>query len=61
MSQPIARFGESWGSYPVLRVFDHKGDDLAGRLDGNPLRGRLPIVAILDQLERGRAAFEATP
>jgi len=41
----------------VLRVFDHAGADLAGRLDGNPVRGRIPIDDILAQLERGRAAY----
>ena len=39
-SQPYERFGESYGSYPVLRVHDHAGGDLAGRLDGNLVRGK---------------------
>lgn len=56
-TQPFERFGESYGSYPVLRVHDHQGNDLAGRLDGNPTRGRIAVEDILAQLERGRAAF----
>jgi hypothetical protein len=57
-SQPYERFGESFGSYPVLRIHDHDSDDLAGRLDGNPVRGRIPVDDVLDQLERGRQAFQ---
>jgi hypothetical protein len=56
-SKPYERFGESWGSYPVLRIHDHEGNDLAGRLDGNPLRGRIPVEDMLAQFERGRSAF----
>ena len=57
-SQPFERFGESYGSYPVLRVHDHRGRDLAGRLDGNPVAGRIPLDAVLDQLTRGLGAFQ---
>ncbi len=46
-----------YGSYPVLRIHDHVGQDIAGRLDGNPVRGRIPIDDMLAQLERGRRAF----
>jgi hypothetical protein len=56
-AQPYARFGESYGSYPVLRVHDHAGRELAGRLDGNAVRGEIPADEVLAQLERGRAAF----
>jgi len=55
--QPYERFGESYGSYPVLRVHDHEGRDLAGRLDGNAVRGRIPVEDVLAQLERGAAAW----
>lgn len=58
-SQPYERFGESYGSYPVLRVHDHDGRDLAGRLDGNPVRGRIPAVEVLAQLERGASAYRS--
>ena len=57
-SKPYERFGESWGSYPVLRVHDHQGGDLAGRIDGNPVRGRIPIDELLAQLDRGLQAFQ---
>jgi len=43
----------------VLRVFDHDARDLAGRLDGNAVRGEIPADDVLAQLERGLAAFEA--
>lgn len=56
--QPYGRFGESYGSYPVLRVFDHEGADLAGRLDGNAVAGRIPVEDVLAQLARGREAWE---
>jgi len=56
-SQPYERFDESYGSYPVLRVHDHEGNDLAGRLDGNAVRGRIPLDDVLEQLERGREAY----
>ena len=51
------RFDESYGSYPVLRVHDHAERDLAGRLDGNPVRGRLPVEDVVEQLRRGREAY----
>ena len=56
-SKPYEHFGESYGSYPVLRIHDHEGRDLAGRLDGNPVRGRIPVEDMLAQFEAGRAAF----
>lgn len=58
--RPYERFGEHYGSYPVLRVHDHQGHDLAGRLDGNAVQGRLPVDAVLRQLEEGRKAFAAS-
>ena len=56
-AQPFEQFGESYGSYPVLRIHDHAGHDLAGRLDGNPLRGRIPVDDVLAQFERGLRAY----
>jgi len=50
-------FGESYGSYPVLRIQDHDGNDLAARIDGNPVRGRIPAKQLLRQFESGRAAY----
>jgi len=43
----------------VLRVHDHAGRDLAGRLDGNAVQGRIPVEEVLSQMERGEAAFSA--
>ena len=57
-SQPYKRFDESFGSYPVLRIHDHEGRDLAGRLDGNVVQGRIPADEVLEQLERGRLAYQ---
>lgn len=51
------RFGENYGSYPVLRVHDHDGNELAGRLDGNPVAGDIPIDDVLALMRTGRAAF----
>ena len=41
----------------MLRVHDHEGRDLAGRLDGNAVRGEIPTQEVLDQLARGREAY----
>ena len=51
------RFGEKYGSYPVLRVFDHQAKDLAPRLDGNPVAGLLPVADVLEGMRVGKAAF----
>ena len=53
------RFGEHYGSYPVLRLQDFEGRELAGRLDGNPVAGKLTVAQVVEQLERGRRAFDA--
>ncbi len=60
-SQPFESFGEMYGSYPVLRIHDHARRDLAGRLDGNPVRGLIPVDEVLAQLELGRRAFRKQP
>ncbi|MBM3461017.1 MAG: hypothetical protein FJX76_02845 [Armatimonadetes bacterium] len=52
------RLGEMQGSYPVLRIFDHAENDLAGRLDGNPIQGHIPVRDILRQFQRGLEAFK---
>lgn len=58
-SQPFEQCGEMYGSYPVLRIHDHDGQDLAGRIDGNLVRGRIPVDEILAQFARGREAWAA--
>lgn len=50
-SQPFKRFSEVYGSYPVLRVHDLEGRDLAGRIDGNLVAGRIPVEDVLAQLQ----------
>lgn len=56
-AQPYKKFGESYGSYPVLRIHDHQSQDLAGRIDGNLVRGEIPVSELLEQFERGARAF----
>jgi len=41
----------------VLRIHDHGGEDIAGRIDGNLVQGRISARELLQQFERGRAAF----
>ncbi|MFT7486644.1 MAG: hypothetical protein ACI9F9_002500 [Candidatus Paceibacteria bacterium] len=53
------RFGESYGSYPVLRIHDEANKDLAGRLDGNLVAGKLPVEEVLQQMDLGLKAFSA--
>ena len=50
------RFGENYGSYPVIRVHDHDGVDIAGRIDGNPVAGKIPGPELLDLMDRGHRA-----
>jgi len=51
------RFDENYGSYPVLRVHDHEQVDLVIRLDGNPVRGEIPIPQLLELMDRGLEKF----
>lgn len=44
------RFREKYGSYPVLRVHNLRGQDIAGRIDGNTVAGRIPVVHVLKQM-----------
>ena len=46
------RFRESYGSYPVLRVHDLSGKDIAGRIDGNRVAGKIPVSQMLEQFEK---------
>lgn len=52
-SRNTRRFGEHFGSYPVLRVHNLQGKDVGGRLDGNACCGDIPVQAVLDQLDHG--------
>ncbi|MGE3964565.1 MAG: hypothetical protein AB7I09_10730 [Planctomycetota bacterium] len=52
------RFGENYGSYPVLRVHDLAGREIGGRLDGNPVAGRIPVAEVVAQLKAARERFE---
>ena len=51
------RFGEHWGSYPVLRVHNLQGEEIGGRIDGNPVGGRIPVSQMLDQFKTALASF----
>ena len=51
------RFDENYGSYPVLRVHNHSGEEIGGRIDGNPVAGRIPVGQILAQFESASRAF----
>lgn len=50
------RFGERYGSYPVLRVHDLLGKDVAGRIDGNRVAGRIPVAQVVAQMKAGLKA-----
>ena len=51
------RFKENYGSYPVLRIHDLKGRDIAGRIDGNKVAGRIPVAQMLEQFRLGLKKF----
>ncbi|MEM7457339.1 MAG: hypothetical protein AAF456_23590 [Planctomycetota bacterium] len=51
------RFNENYGSYPVLRVHDHEGSEIGGRIDGNPVAGRIPVEQILSQFSTASTTF----
>lgn len=50
-SKTTKRFNEKYGSYPVLRIHNTKGRDIAGRIDGNRVAGRIPVVQVLKQMQ----------
>jgi len=52
------RFKEKYGSYPVLRVHNVKGQDIAGRLDGNLVAGQIPAFQVLKQLQYAKMALQ---
>ena len=54
----VKRFKERFGSYPVLRVHDHASKDIGGRIDGNPVAGKIPVKQLLAQLAAAKKAFD---
>jgi len=56
-SSKYLRFNEHFGSYPVLRVHNLKGEEIGGRIDGNPVGGRIPVSQVLHQFQTAQAAF----
>ncbi len=46
------RFKEKYGSYPVLRIHDLAGKDIAGRIDGNRVAGKIPVPKMLEQVAK---------
>ena len=55
--QTTKRFQEKYGSYPVLRIHNLDGQDIAGRINGNLVAGRIPVVQVLKQLHYGKNVF----
>jgi len=51
------RFNESYGSYPVLRVHDHQGEEIGGRINGNLVGGRIPVKQVLAQFKTAQKSF----
>lgn len=54
------RFGESFGSYPVLRVHNHEGKEIGGRINGNLNAGRIPSKEILEQFKLASKKFASS-
>lgn len=52
------RFGENYGSYPVLRIHNLEGTDIGGRLDTNPTAGISSGTDLTNQFKKGLAAFQ---
>jgi len=52
------RFGENYGSYPVLRIHDHQGREIGGRLDTNPTAGIVGVGELTEQFKKALEEFE---
>ena len=52
------RFQEKYGSYPVLRIHNLQGQDIAGRIDGNRVAGRIPVVQVLKQMHYAKLLIQ---
>jgi uncharacterized Ntn-hydrolase superfamily protein len=44
----------------VLRIHDHAGKEIGGRIDGNIVAGRIPISKMISQFEKAKTKFSAT-
>ena len=53
------RFGENYGSYPVLRIHDLQGREIGGRLDTNPTAGIVGATELTGQLREALEKFES--
>ncbi len=54
------RFKERFGSYPVLRIHNLKGEEIGGRIDGNRVAGKIPVDQVLKQLNQGLLASKGS-
>ena len=52
------RFGEKYGSYPVLRVHDLKGRDIGGRIDTNRTAGIVGATDLVKQFKAALSTFD---
>jgi hypothetical protein len=55
------RFGERYGSYPVLRIHDLQGRDIGGRLDTNPTAGIIGGSELTRQFDTALEKFKTLP
>ena len=51
------RFGEHFGSYPVLRIQDLSGKDIGGRLDTNKSAGQVDASLVVQQMQKSLRTF----
>lgn len=51
------RFGENYGSYPVLRMHNLSGKEIGGRIDGNRVAGRIPVDTMVAQFKQAKEKF----
>ena len=52
------RFGESFGSYPVLRIHNLKGQDIGGRINTNRTAGRVATKTLIQQFDSSLGRFK---
>lgn len=51
------RFGENYGSYPVLRIHDLNGKDIGGRIDTNRTAGIIGGTDLTNQFQQALKIF----